>query len=83
MPDPDLDITAGRVGGGGGVSRPLEKGGAVSKKCFRPFGPQFGLKIREEGAGPGPLPWIRHWKVSIFFAKNPFLQDTLKPNVQW
>ena len=27
---------------------------------FRPFGPQFGLKIRGEGGSPGPLPWIRH-----------------------
>ena len=53
MPDPDLDITAGGGGGRLGSSRPLEKGGPVSKKCFRPFGPQFGLKIREEGAGPG------------------------------
>ena len=53
-------------------------GGAVSKKCFRPFGPQFGLKIREEGAGPGPLPWIRHSKVSISFAKNPFFTRHLE-----
>ena len=36
--DPDLQI---RVGGGG-----------LQKKCFRPFGPQFGLKIRGR---PGPL----------------------------
>ena len=50
MPDPDLDITAG--GGGGVFIKTLRKGGgAVSKKCFRPFAPQFGLKIREEGAG--------------------------------
>ena len=35
-------------GGGGGW-------GGVQKKCFRPFGPQFGLKIRGR---PGPLgPW--------------------------
>ena len=33
----------------------------VSKKFFRPFGPQFGLKIRGEPGSPGPLPSIRHW----------------------
>ena len=40
----------------------LEIRGAVSKIFFRPFGPQFGLKIREGGGAgpPGPLPWIRH-----------------------
>ena len=55
MPDPDLEI---REGGGGGLSRPLEKGG-LQKNFFRSFGPQFGLKIR--GCGPpGPLPWIHH-----------------------
>ena len=55
MPDPDLDITAGGGRGGGGFIKTLRKGGGgpVCKKCFRPFGPQFGLKIREEGAGPG------------------------------
>ena len=37
-------------------------GSGVSKKIFfRPFGPQFGLKITGKGGGvPGPLPWIRH-----------------------
>ena len=55
VPDPDLEI---RGGGGGGLSRPLEKGG-LQKNFFRSFGPQFGLKIR--GCGPpGPLPWIHH-----------------------
>ena len=34
------------VGGGGGVIQTLRKEGAVSKKFFRPFGPQFGLKTR-------------------------------------
>ena len=33
-------------GGGGGV------GGGVSKKIFRPFGPQFFLKIRGGGWAP-------------------------------
>ena len=62
MPDPDLEIR-----GGEGSSTPLEKGA--------PFGPQFGLKI---GGSPGPLPWIRHWKVSIFVAKNPFFTRLLE-----
>ena len=44
MPDPNLEIR-----GGGGSSRPLDKGrGAVSKKFFF----QFGLKIRG-GTSPG------------------------------
>ena len=31
---------------------------------FRPFGPQFGLRIRGWGGSPpGPLPWIRHCHV--------------------
>ena len=51
-PDPDLEIR-----GGGRSSRPLDKrrggggGGDRQKKFFRPFGPQFGLKIK---GGPSP-----------------------------
>ena len=46
---------------GGGNSDPEIREGPVSKKIlFRPFGPQFGLKIRagRGGAGraPGPIP---------------------------
>ena len=46
-------------------SRPLDKGGggvgrtSLQKKSFRPFGPQFGLKISVGGWGGKPLPWIR------------------------
>ena len=46
--DPDLQIR----GGGGGAGHPdpeIIGGGAVFKKKCRPFGPQFGPKIR-----PGP-----------------------------
>ena len=34
----------------------------LQKKFFRPFGPQFGLKISgvEEGLG-----WIRHWDFNV------------------
>ena len=59
--DPDLQIGKG----GGGERR---KGRAQSqKKLFRPFGPQFGLKIRGGGGRPpGPLPWIGHWNMQSF-----------------
>ena len=40
VPDPDLEIK----GGGGGNGR--------RSHFFRPFGPQFGLKIRGRGRGP-------------------------------
>ena len=50
----DADLQTG--GGGLGRSyRPWDKVGAVSKNFFRPFGPQFGLKIRGR-AGPGAPP---------------------------
>ena len=52
VPDPDLEIS-----GVGRSSRPLDKGkwregGWSPKFFFRPFGPQFGLKITEGGGGP-------------------------------
>ena len=43
-------------------SRPCDKGGRgggvrLQKKCFQPYGSQFGLKITGGGAGPpGPSP---------------------------
>lgn len=52
MPDPDLEI-----GGEGRSSRLLERGGGggeVSKIFFKPFRPQFGLKIREGSAPQTP-----------------------------
>ena len=48
VPDPDIEISW-QGEGVGQSSRPLDKGGAVSKF----FRPQFGLKIK--GAGP-PVP---------------------------
>ena len=53
MADPDLQI---RVGGGGGSSRSCDKGDPISKKkiFFRPFGPQFGLKIRTRASPLDP-----------------------------
>ena len=55
MAEPDRQIK----GGGGGHPDPEIKGGApgLPKNCFRPFGPQFGLKIRGgEGGSPVPFP---------------------------
>ena len=55
VPSPDLEIREG----GGRSSRPLDKGGgepSLPKKFCRPFGPQFGLKIRGEGRGPRAPP---------------------------
>ena len=48
-------------GGGGASSRPWDKRGGRSQiLIFRPFRPQFGLKIKEGPAPPGPFPWIPH-----------------------
>ena len=50
MPDPDLEK---RGGEGGGHPDPEIRGGEPRspKFYFRPFGPQFGLKIRVSGGG--------------------------------
>ena len=46
VPNPDIEI---------------REGPGLSQKCFRPFGPQFGPKIRGGGgAAPPPHPRIRH-----------------------
>ena len=44
---------------GDGNPDPEITGGGLKTTFIRPFGPQFGLKLRGGGA-PGPLPWIRH-----------------------
>ena len=50
VPDLDLEIK------GAPVIQTLRKGAARSpKEFFRPFGPQFGLKIRGGGGGAGSL----------------------------
>ena len=77
MEYPDLQMGGGGGGGGGGgVTPPRGEGGGGGGGgghpdpeirwggFFRPFGPQFGLRIRGWGDGPpGPLPWIPHWHV--------------------
>ena len=53
-----------RGGGGGGHPDPEIRGEGQSQKhfFFRPFEPQFAIKLREGAPPPpGPLPWIRHW----------------------
>ena len=49
VPELDLEIRGARS------SRPLDKGGGgrSPKENFRPFGPQFGLKMRGGGGGGG------------------------------
>ena len=60
MADPDFHIRGGGGGGGevgSGHPDPKNKAGRTPKKFFRPFGPQFALKIRDgggAGADPGP-----------------------------
>ena len=70
LPDTDLEIRDWSQS-----SKPLEKGGGgggglqkTQKKFFRPFGPQFGLKIR---GNPGPSPG------SVTFLLFFFLKDKL------
>ena len=59
MPDPDLEIK-----GGGGM------GADLRKNFFRPFEPQFGLKIRK-GKGEGSLKktyfnsWMICWIIYV------------------
>ena len=46
----------GGGGGGGGLGSPLDRWGARSpKNFFRPFGPQFGLKVRAADPPAPPL----------------------------
>ena len=62
--DQDLQTTVVvRALGGNDHPDPEMRRAAVSKKFFRPFGPQFSLKIRGGGGsrGPGSLLWIRQW----------------------
>ena len=37
-----------------GGYRPLDRGRGLQRISFRPFGPQFGLQIREGGGGGSP-----------------------------
>ena len=50
----------GKVAGGGGSSRPLDKGGLVSQKIFSAL-PASVWSKNKRGSPPGPLLWMRHW----------------------
>ena len=54
--DPYLRIGVGGGGGGGAGHPDPEIEGGLKKNFFQPFGPQFGLKIREVLGPLGPLP---------------------------
>ena len=75
MADPDLQISLGvgeLGGGGGGDSNPdseIRGGPGLPTFPFRPFGPQFGLKIKE---GPRPhrlIHWICNFTTQEMFAE--------------
>ena len=60
-------------------SRPWDKGGCSLQKNFlRPFGPQFGLKIRGRGRPPRPLPWIHHCAVQSHTCLSGFDYVTVR-----
>ena len=57
----------GGGGGGGGHPDPGLRGmPSLEKKFFRPFGPQFDLKIRE--GGPPVHPLLRLYGVAVLTA---------------
>ena len=70
MADPDLQIRG--VGEGGGHSDPELGRARTPKFFFRPFGPQFGLKIRAGGAGP-PVPSPGSANCEWFEPKSHFM----------
>ena len=68
MADPDLQIREGVGGGGEGRADPdpdIRERGRSQKNFFRPFGPQFSLKIRGGGGAP------RHFACALGFLSMP------------
>ena len=66
--DPDLQIRGGGEGGGDHPDPEIRGGAVSSKNFFRPFGPQFGLKIRGCSAPPpgsSPRQSLRCFNFSI------------------
>ena len=55
----------GGEGGGGYPDPEIRWGPGVQKVFFRPFGPQFSLKISGGPGPPRPLPWIRLCQVKL------------------
>ena len=60
-----------QIRGGGGHPDPGIRGAGFKKRFFRPFGPQFGLKIR--GSRALRPPWIRHCIRTLFKIFRPLL----------
>ena len=58
-------VREGRGGGGGYPDPEIRWGPGVQKVFFRPFGPQFSLKISGGPGPPRPLPWIRLCQVKL------------------
>ena len=57
----------------------IRGGGAVLKKnFFRPFGPQFGLKIRGGRASPGPSPGSATAHALYMISRSPLLRPKRK-----
>ena len=70
MADPDLQIRERP-----GHPDPEIGGDPVSKFFFRPFRPQFGLKIRGGGGAPGSSPGSANEKWSQLFTRGGLLQE--------
>ena len=59
-------VREGRGGEGAGYPDPeIRWAPGVQKVFFRPFGPQFSLKISGGPGPPRPLPWIRLCQVKL------------------
>ena len=54
--DPDLQMGGGRGEGGGHADPEIRRGASLKKNFSRPFGRQFGPKIRGLPAPLGPSP---------------------------
>ena len=78
--DPDmLDIQIRGGGGGGGHPDPGLRGmPSLEKIFFRPFGPQFGLKIRGGGGWERPSPTFAT-EVVIVWGGSPYSFAGMKP----
>ena len=62
MADPDLQV--GERMGPGHPDPEISRGAVSKKNFFRPFAPQFGLKIRGGGPGLSPRSATACWPVS-------------------
>ena len=78
MADPELWIRGRGRGSRGGSSHPdpkIKRGGGLEKNFSRPFGPQFGLKIRGDPSLNPPLTYA-----STLIAFKPQYPHTNAPN---